>query len=74
MTDVLALAEDAPVSNIAYKRCCDVFVFVSSSGLCTGNWPELHSELAHTSLKASATRVYSQFPSEPRAKRFKSKI
>lgn len=52
MTDVLALAEDAPVSNITCKRCCDVFVFVCSSGLCTGNWPELHSEPAHTSLKA----------------------
>lgn len=71
MTDVLALAEDAPVSNITCQRC-DVFVFVCSSGLCTGNWPELHSEPAHASLKASATRVYSQFPSEPRAKRFKS--
>lgn len=63
MTDVLALAEDALVSNINCKRCCDVLVFVCSFGLYTGNWPELHSKPARISLKASAsaTSLYSQF-------------
>lgn len=62
MTDVLALAEDAVVSNINCKRCCDVLVFVCSSGLYTGNWPERHSKPAHISLKTSAaTSLYRFF-------------
>lgn len=55
MTDVLALAEDALVSNINCERCCDVLVFVCSPGLSRGNWPELHSKPASLWLKASAS-------------------